>query len=56
MDETVVDSKDGKLGKVGYEVPFTRYFYKYQAPRELDVIGKDIETIEADLLKLLKQI
>lgn len=56
IDETVVDSKDGKLGKVGYEIPFTRYFYKYQAPRELDVIEKDIETIEADLLKLLKQI
>jgi type I restriction enzyme M protein len=56
IDATVVDSKDGKLGKVGYEIPFTRYFYKYQSPRELDAIETDIETIEADLLKLLKQI
>lgn len=56
IDESVVDLKDGKLGKVGYEIPFTRYFYKYQAPRELDVIEKDIESTEADLLKLLKLI
>lgn len=56
IDETVVDSKDEKLGRVGYEIPFTRYFYKYKAPRELKVIEKDIETTETDLLKLLNQI
>ena len=56
IDETVVDSKDGKLGKVGYEIPFTRYFYKYQAPRELDVIEADIEFVESELVKLLKEI
>jgi len=56
IDETAVDPKDGKLGKVGYEIPFTRYFYKYQAPRELDEIEKDIETVEKELAKLLKEI
>ena len=24
---------DEKKSKVGYEIPFTRYFYKYEAPR-----------------------
>ena len=24
---------DEKKSKVGYEIPFTRYFYKYQAPQ-----------------------
>ncbi len=56
IDETVVDSKDGKLGKVGYEIPFTRYFYKYQSPRELDVIEAEIESTENELTKLLKEI
>lgn len=56
IDETVVDSKDGKLGKVGYEILFTRYFYKYQAPRELDVIEAEIESTEKELTKLLKEI
>ena len=56
IDKTVVDSKDGRLGKVGYEIPFTRYFYKYQAPRDLNVIEAEIESTEKELAKLLKEI
>jgi len=56
INESVVDHKDGKIGIVGYEIPFTRYFYKYEAPRSLEVIEKDIEKVENELLGLLKQL
>lgn len=56
IDETKRDHKDNQVGKVGYEIPFTRYFYKYKAPRSLETIEKDIESVENELLKLLKQL
>jgi type I restriction enzyme M protein len=56
VNESVVDHKDGKVGVVGYEIPFTRYFYKYEAPRSLEAIEADIEKVENELLALLKQL
>lgn len=56
INESVVDSKDGKVGVVGYEIPITRYFYEYVPPRDLKDIEQDIETIENELLTLLKQL
>lgn len=49
IDESVTDKKDGKVGKVGYEINFNRYFYKYQPPRPL-------EEIEAEILELTNKI
>jgi len=56
INETVVDLKDGKMGKIGYEIPLTRYFYKYQPPRALEEIESDIEEVENELLELLKKL
>lgn len=56
INETVCDHKDGKVGIVGYEIPFTRHFYKYEAPRSLEAIETDIEQVENELLSLLKQL
>lgn len=56
INESVCDAKDGKVGIVGYEIPFTRYFYKYEAPRSLEAIETDIEKVENELLELLKQL
>lgn len=56
INTTVRDHKDNDVGKVGYEIPFTRYFYKYEAPRPLEDIEKDIEGVENELLTLLKQL
>lgn len=56
INESVVDAKDGKVGKVGYEIPLTRYFYKYQPPRALEEIESDIEEVENELLDLLKKL
>lgn len=56
INESVRDHKDNKVGIVGYEIPFTRYFYKYEAPRSLEAIEADIEQVENELLELLKQL
>jgi type I restriction enzyme M protein len=42
--------------KVGYEIPFTRYFYKYEAPENADDISARIIEIEKDLMKSLHQL
>lgn len=56
INETVRDAKDGAIGKVGYEIPFTRYFYKYVAPRDLACIERDLLATESELGVLLKEI
>ena len=40
---------DEKKTVVGYEIPFTRYFYKYEAPRKSSEIMQEIITLEKDL-------
>ena len=40
---------DEKKSKVGYEIPFTRYFYKYKAPRPSEEIMKEIIELEREL-------
>ena len=45
-----------KETKIGYEINFAKYFYKYQAPRTLSTITKDILAIEQETENLLKEI
>lgn len=40
---------DKNKSKVGYEIPFTRYFYKYTAPRPSEEIMAEILDIETEL-------
>lgn len=42
--------------KVGYEIPFTRYFYKYVAPEKSEDIANRIYTLEADIAESLKKL
>jgi len=42
--------------KIGYEINFNRYFYKYVPPRPLAEIEADIKAIEADILRMLKEV
>lgn len=43
-----------KKTKVGYEIPFTRYFYKYEEPERADDIAIRINKIENNLMSSLK--
>ncbi|MCL5674886.1 MAG: hypothetical protein M1501_03985 [Candidatus Omnitrophica bacterium] len=46
---------DRKKDKIGYEINFMQYFYKYIPPRSLDDIEKDINKVTAEIQKLLKE-
>ncbi|MGY1636026.1 hypothetical protein ACI78V_05160 [Geodermatophilus sp. SYSU D00742] len=39
--------------KVGYEIPFTRFFYKYVPPRPLAEIDAELEKVEAEIQQVL---
>lgn len=56
INTKVTDHKDGELGKVGYEISFTRFFYEYKTPRDLKEIEGDIQQTEHELAKLLKEL
>jgi len=45
---------DESLTRVGYEINFNRYFYKYQPPRPLEEIQADLTKIEQEILDSLK--
>lgn len=42
--------------KVGYEIPFNRYFYQYEPPRDLADIESDIKGLEEEIMEMLKEI
>lgn len=47
---------DEKKTKVGYEISFTKYFYKYSPLRPLDEITGDIKTLEEDTRRLMEEV
>ncbi|WP_368410164.1 class I SAM-dependent DNA methyltransferase [Clostridium sp.] len=47
---------DKKKTKIGYEIPFTRYFYKYTALRSSEDIMKDIRDIEKNINEKLERL
>jgi len=50
------DPKDGRVGLIGYEINFNRYFYRYTPPRPLEEIEGEIRAIEQDILRLLAEV
>ncbi len=42
--------------KIGYEIPFTRYFYKYEAPENSDIIAQRIFEYEKEIMKALDRL
>ena len=47
---------DKKRTQIGYEIPFTRYFYKYIEPENSDSILERIRKNESDIMNFLKRI
>lgn len=68
VDESVVDEPkfdrktgltsnplgDGGVGVVGTSISFNRYFYKYEQPRDPDIIAKEILELEDGLGALMR--
>lgn len=46
--------------KIGYEIPFTRYFYRYEEPKHSEDIEKNLFVLESDIMasltKLFKEV
>jgi len=47
---------DTTKDKIGYEVPFTRLFYKFETPASADSIFEDIKALEAEETILMKEL
>lgn len=54
VDESYKDITDKKVGRVGYEINFNRYFYKYVPPRPVTEIDEELKKLEAEIANLLK--
>ena len=46
---------DRKKDKIGYEINFTRYFYKYVPPRRLEEIEEDIKEITDEIEEMERE-
>ena len=59
-DKTTKDSEIVKLSedesKLGAEIPFTRYFYKYQAPEKAENLLKEFYDLEEQLQEFLEDL
>jgi len=47
---------DESKTKVGYEINFNRYFYKYTPPRPLEEIEADLKQIEKEIADMLAEV
>lgn len=56
IDEDYTDELDGGIGRVGYEINFNRYFYTYTPPRQLAEIQADIQELQDEIIKMLREV
>lgn len=56
VDESYRDARDREIGRVGYEINFNRYFYRYVPPRPLDEIDAELKALEAEIAGLLQEV
>ena len=56
IDATRRDAQDGEVGIIGYEINFNRYFYEYRPPRPLEEIEADIQTVEKEIVAMLREV
>lgn len=56
IDAGKVDTIDGEIGIVGYEIPFNRHFYTYQPPRDLAEIDAELDAVSAEIMALLQEV
>lgn len=53
INTSVTDDKDNQIGKVGYEIPFTRHFYVYKQPESVAALEAQIFQLEAQIQGML---
>ncbi|WP_018148484.1 type I restriction-modification system subunit M [Henriciella marina] len=56
VDETYVDSRDKRVGRLGYEINFNKYFYQRMPPRSLGEIDRDLDKMESWIASVLNEV
>ena len=54
INEEIVDKADGHVGIVGYEMNFSRYFYRFRPPRAPEEVRRDIAQITDEIVGMLR--
>ena len=56
IDENIRDERDGEIGKVGYDIPFTKYFFEFISIRDPKEIQEEIFMLEKEIQSLILEI
>jgi type I restriction enzyme M protein len=55
INDSVTDHKDGQVGRVGYSLPFPRFFFKFTKKVELNELQDSIAQVQADIAAAAKE-
>ena len=47
---------DRTKDKIGYEINFLKYFYKFKSLRKIEEISEDIKKLDLEINSLIKEI
>ena len=47
---------ESSINNIGYEIPFTRHFYKYEELRTFDEIMKEVESLESEIALEIRKV
>ncbi|ERS81830.1 type I restriction-modification system subunit M [Halomonas sp. PBN3] len=55
IDEDKRDPLDGRIGIVGFEIPFNRHFYQFTPPRPLEEIDADLKACTDRIKQMIEE-
>lgn len=56
IDEEKRDPLDGRIGIVGFEIPFNRHFYEFTPPRPLEEIDADLKACTDRIKQMIEEL
>nr|WP_205743601.1 class I SAM-dependent DNA methyltransferase [Halomonas alimentaria] len=56
IDEGKRDPLDGRIGIVGFEIPFNRHFYQFTPPRPLEEIDADLKACTDRIKQMIEEL
>ncbi|MFS8170994.1 type I restriction-modification system subunit M [Vreelandella titanicae] len=56
IDENKRDELDGRIGIVGFEIPFNRHFYTFTPPRPLEEIDADLKACTDKIKQMIERL
>ncbi|MEN2259553.1 class I SAM-dependent DNA methyltransferase [Paraclostridium benzoelyticum] len=54
VEDAYID--ESSINNIGYEIPFTRYFYKYEELRAFEDIMKEVESLESEIALEIRKV